>query len=689
MQQGLLDITAIDRHGNVLANKVLRLLNAVTGEPAQLFADLEGTQPLGTHLVTTNEEGVVVVHCLGPIRVVNDASGVTLRSRVDVHEHIDPARFALKDATDQALAELREMARNPGAALTYAIELLTPQEQADVRTTGLPTINVGAKLVAWMEAAYLLYGTVPNRKGGQGCTMLFHPGSYLVDGFIPRPGMAMVGLASRYEIRILQAAEARQPIIDVQGRAQHTDDTQRRTDVFLQDLYLKCNGNRTLADEPINGIWLRPEEDELDDEDLSNRTGVIAYRVQCVGSSGTGFHSHKRGRNWLFECQFTAHGENGIFIQGPDCLLVKCYCGENGKEQIHVKSSATPMIDHVELGPGANPHLYPALRMERCTDFVIQGGNCTGWMLIENGEGSNLNEDYGLHIRAVISNVIFTFKDKTFQAPDNSYHVLDGYIVVKNSKGLHITGCRFKPAEERLGDPGNTPVSYHYTRRPRYVVYVQGDSSNFSFDCPLPALSDPLWPAGDPTVWPGSQPVNSYDSITNKQDQAVLSFIDPDPAAMAWMHNRLKFMPGGGIVGIKDGTAVAAGYVGELISTEAADSQAVALADGAVGSLGSVNLTAGNWDVRATLVFQGTAATATRLEAGVASNDNSISATSAKRYAGQAVNVAGVTGPLGTLQIGAYDLRLNAAATRYLNARAAFSAGAVAAYGVIEARRVS
>ena len=115
----------------------------------------------------------------------------------------------------------------------------------------------------------------------------------------------------------------------------------------------------------------------------------------------------------------------------------------------------------------------------------------------------------------------------------------------------------------------------------------------------------------------------------------------------------------------------------------------MALTTATVASLGSVALTAGNWEVRAAAVFVGSGATVTKMESGVASNNNSISATSAKRYAGQMANFVTTSGNLATHQIGPYELQLSSSGTRYLNVAATFSAGTMTAYGVIEARRVS
>ena len=586
-------------------------------------------------------------------------------------------------ATKAALEEIRAIAESPGDVLIYATSLLNEAELAEVRAAAnLPTINITAKLQTALDNAYALYGTATARKGAQGVRMMFAPGQYLIDGLRLRPGMSLVGMASRYEVRIIQDDGARQPILDILGRTSSPEDTQRRTDVFLQDLFLKCNGLTAVDTSTINGIWLRPEDLETDE---ANRTGVIAHRVQCAGASGSGFYSEKRGRNWLHECQFTGHGEKGMFIQGPDCLLVKVYCGENGHEQQHIKSSATPMIDHVELGGGANPQLYPALYIENCTDFVINGGNCTGWVKVEGGEADPTSYDHGLHIRGTISNVIFTFKEKSFTDPDEVYSDLNGYIWIKNSKGLSIKNCMFRPAENRIEESGTGNISYEYVYRPLYVVYIQGAESYVSFDCPLPALDDPLWPAGTPAVWPGSAPTNTYDSITNNPDQALLIFTDPTPESSAWVVNRLRVLSG--IGGASAGSSIAAGNIGELVSVESGS--AVSLTTATVANVAELELSPGHWAVYGAVVFNGTGATCTTTEAGVSSNNSTISNVSAKRYAGEYVGCTTFTGVLSSVQIGPYNLAPTVTETRYLNARATFSAGTVTAGGVIEARRVA
>lgn len=108
MQQGILDIVIQGPHGDVQALRVVRLLHAVTGLPATLYSDLAGTVPLGTHLVTTDEKGAILVYTVDPIKVVDDESGDVLRNRIDVPPVLDPLELPISNATQAALNDLTQ-----------------------------------------------------------------------------------------------------------------------------------------------------------------------------------------------------------------------------------------------------------------------------------------------------------------------------------------------------------------------------------------------------------------------------------------------------------------------------------------------------------------------------------------------------------------------------------------------------
>ena len=158
---------------------------------------------------------------------------------------------------------------------------------------------------------------------------------------------------------------------------------------------------------------------------------------------------------------------------------------------------------------------------------------------------------------------------------------------------------------------------------------------------------------------------------------------DPTPGASAWVANRLRVLSG--IAGASGASSVAAGNLGELVSVET--STPAALTTATIASLASITLPAGHWSVYGAVVFTATAATVSNAEAGISSNDTSISTASPKRYAGEYIGCTAYTGPASSLQIGPYNLNSDAELTRYLNARASFSAGSVSVSGVIEARR--
>lgn len=649
-------------------------LTELDGSAKTLYSDSEGVTEAASNTVTTDSRGTGYAYIRGDAQL--RLSGVVVRDQIRT-----PLEFS--DPTDP----------NASGACIRAIDLITAEELAEVQDMeNNPTTDLAPKLQAWFDAALNVYGDGAEGTGGRGARMELDAGNWRISTLQLRPGCSLVGRASRYEVRILQTADAQAPVIDVLGRADNTDVVQRRTEVFLQNLDINANGNVDALGDPINCINLRAEntsDDPDDPDDLVNRTGVIAWLVQAGGASGYGFYSLKRGRNWIHECQFTGNGMEGtnncggVFAQGPDQLFFKSYCGSNYGHQLHIKSSATPMVVEVELGTSKQPQNYASLYMENCTDSVIQGGNCTGVMLFEGQEDDNTANEYDTETRINLSNVVFTFKDKSFtDATDDTVHTLPGFIHVKNLRGLYINGCRFKPATD------DDIAVHHYTNRPTSIVYIQGARSRAVFNGPLPPLDDWNWPAGTPEQWAGV-PTNTYDSITNKPNQLLIQTTDPTDTTHAWVMGSIKFLSNRGVQGAAGGTSVSAGLIGEIVSTDVNSGAAAALTTATIASLGSIALTAGHWEVRGTVVLTGSGATVTTTEAGIDSANNSISSSSAKRYAGSAHALTTVTATVATHQIGPFELKLTGAATRYLNTRASFSAGTMAAYGVIEARRIA
>jgi hypothetical protein len=140
------------------------------------------------------------------------------------------------------------------------------------------------------------------------------------------------------------------------------------------------------------------------------------------------------------------------------------------------------------------------------------------------------------------------------------------------------------------------------------------------------------------------------------------------------------------LLGVTDGSNAPAGQIGEVISVAVA-SPGVTLSNSVVANVGSIALTAGDWDVGGEVwVSTGTGA-ATALQSAI----SNVSATLPLQGIGTARVIA--NWPVTASTINAFALRparvsLAAGATYYLVAIANFPSGTTTAYGNIIARRV-
>lgn len=418
-----------------------------------------------------------------------------------------------------------------------------PELLAQVRNpSGGAGQDMGNIIQQWFDSAYLLGGSEQTGAGGHGCTMDLEPGTYTWSTLLLKPGMALRGLTDRFEVRVKQPSTARAPIIDILGRGQNQDVLGRRTAVILQRLDFACNGNLDDNGDPINGINLRVDPGNEGDDESANRTGLIAEEVQVGGASGWGMYNLKRGKMWLNKCQFAGNGlapllpnnkVGGLFSQGPDSFFHKVYCGNNGGVQMHIKSSATPAILDVEFGPSKQPHLYPSLWLERCVDAMVGGGgNCTGWIKVTGAEDDPLQKEYDTECSINFFDFALTLKDKSFTDEDGVVHTLPGYFEWENIRGVHINNVRL--------DPATDDDAHEYTNRPTYAIYVKGARTTGTAKLVLPGLQDWKWPAGTPEQWPGSQPTNTYDSLTNKPKQCLIQASDPTDTTHAHLFDRIR-----------------------------------------------------------------------------------------------------------------------------------------------------
>ena len=142
----------------------------------------------------------------------------------------------------------------------------------------------------------------------------------------------------------------------------------------------------------------------------------------------------------------------------------------------------------------------------------------------------------------------------------------------------------------------------------------------------------------------------------------------------------------GDVAGVADGSNAATGAVGEEINMKVASSSAVSLTTNGITNLGSLSLTAGDWDQCATAHFICAGATITGLHLGMPGNTNTIPI-APQQSAYMNVPVTGFTGTLSVV-LPPFRNSLSTTSTERTNVRAVFSAGTVSAYGSSRARRV-
>jgi hypothetical protein len=145
------------------------------------------------------------------------------------------------------------------------------------------------------------------------------------------------------------------------------------------------------------------------------------------------------------------------------------------------------------------------------------------------------------------------------------------------------------------------------------------------------------------------------------------------------------------ITGTTTNDNAAAGFIGEFITATVA-TPGGALSTGTTANVGSISLTAGDWDIANMVNFLLTAATVTLLQAG----PSLTTATLPSQAGGAGLGTDGLsTFPFNAttasviVQIPATIVRLSIAATTtvFLTVQATFSVGTVSAYGTIRARR--
>jgi hypothetical protein len=139
-----------------------------------------------------------------------------------------------------------------------------------------------------------------------------------------------------------------------------------------------------------------------------------------------------------------------------------------------------------------------------------------------------------------------------------------------------------------------------------------------------------------------------------------------------------------GVRGTVTNDSAAAGRIGEYLT---ANASGVSLSNGTNANITSVSLTAGDWEVSGTVLFNPTGATITSLQAGISSTSATFTAISGGGKAQLAAS--GIDGSAAnSLPTPTYRFSLSATTTIYLVASQNFSAGSITGSGYIGARRM-
>lgn len=136
--------------------------------------------------------------------------------------------------------------------------------------------------------------------------------------------------------------------------------------------------------------------------------------------------------------------------------------------------------------------------------------------------------------------------------------------------------------------------------------------------------------------------------------------------------------------------SASAGNLGEYISSVVATNQQVTLTNGVVANITSISLTAGDWDVSGQVHINGTGSTATTaLVASISQTSAAIASAAGQYNADYNTHAAGFFASVSpTLPLIDNRISLAITTTIYLVAQGNITAGTLAGWGIIRARRV-
>lgn len=142
-----------------------------------------------------------------------------------------------------------------------------------------------------------------------------------------------------------------------------------------------------------------------------------------------------------------------------------------------------------------------------------------------------------------------------------------------------------------------------------------------------------------------------------------------------------------GLVGITSGSAVGAGYVGEIISSTIAIGSAISLTTGTAKTITSITLSAGKWDIWGNNGFIAAAGTLPTILEGSISTTTNTQATSPNNGAYFRHQLTFTAASTNIFPVGFITVNINTPTTYYLVGTATFTVSTLTVYGALFAER--
>jgi hypothetical protein len=428
-------------------------------------------------------------------------------------------------------------------------------------------------------------------------------------------------------------------------------------------------------------------------DNLAYEAGILT-RVTITGASGIGInvplkrHGPKIRFCYVNGCggvdtsvaqDGSGYAPNMYIGSNSDAEILHCGSGSGKGHSLHVHNCETTQVKGGDYWASSNADKdYRAMFLEGFDYGIFEGFDCNG-AIEYHGHGAAKSSQ----VRFLGIN--FRFRPTSFGAdssddPGFQPPPLNGFLILKDSVGSISEGCHFTPSY----DPGGT-----VNARPMVRYYVTGVTMHHACD-PLHDVLSNDWDCGanpDGTlIIPTEQ-----NSITNDATKITLHAPSVSTSqASGTLSSVLRFLPGTGILGRKDGSVPPSGFAGERGVQKIGSGSAVGLTTNTAADVTTITLQPGEYDLSACAELASpAAATVTRFEICVSTSANFIDSSDARFYAGESVSATGVTGPISKLELTGMPISISATTTFHLSVRSLHSSGvgSVGAYGGLWFRR--